>query len=83
MYTVVGWQRGSFIAKDSGEKVSYGKIFVSKEIKKYDENSDMEFVGHAVQSFKVKPNLLDNVAVGDKVSFYFDSRGRVSVINFE
>lgn len=83
MYNVIGWQRGSFIAKDTGDRISYGKIFVSKEIKKYDDNSDMEFIGQAVEAFKVKPHLLDNIMVGDNVSFYFDSRGKITVINIE
>ena len=43
----------------------------------------MEFIGQAVKAFKVKPHLLDNIMVGDNVSFYFDSRGRITVINIE
>ena len=67
--TVIGKRTGSFQDKQTGQNVTFGKLYVVYESKNVE--------GQVAEAISVKPDLLKDIPVGSEIELYYNKFGRV------
>lgn len=67
--TVIGKRTGSFRDQQTGQEVTFGKLYVVYDAKNVE--------GQVAESISVKPDLLKDIPVGSEVELYYNKYGRV------
>lgn len=67
--TVIGKRTGSFRDQQTGQDVTFGKLYVVYDAKNVE--------GQVAESISVKPDLLKDIPVGSEVELYYNKYGRV------
>ena len=78
-YKVIGWQYGTFTARDNGRLVDYCNLFVLAPFVG-EESDHFHFMGMKVQNFRcTSSEVVKDLQPKDEVTLFFDQRGRVSM----
>lgn len=74
IYTIIGMMQGIFTDSKTGKEVKYGRVYAT-----YDpaDSDGQIYDGQAAEIFKVNPDLVGTVDVGDKVRVYYNKFGKV------
>ena len=67
--TVIGKRTGSFRDQQTGQEVTFGKLYVVYDAQNVE--------GQVAESISVKPDLLKDIPVGSEIELYYNKYGRV------
>jgi hypothetical protein len=73
---VIGKNKGSFKAKDSGNVIAYGRVFVEEPFPEDAKDSE----GIQCEILRCKPEIVDTVRVGSVIVPVYNKYGKVDAI---
>lgn len=68
--TVIGKRTGSFRDQQTGQEVTFGKLYVVYDAKNVE--------GQVAEAISVKPDLLNQIQIGSEIELSYNKYGRVS-----
>lgn len=69
---VIGKRFGKFKNKETGEEISFGKLYVN-----YEDSTVTGVQGTIAEAISVKPELLEEIPIGSEVTLIYNRYGKV------
>ena len=81
MMLVIGLRQGSFLDRQTGREISYGRIYVVYPFDSPDGKIPDGCVGKKCEELKVPVDVLSGVKVGDEIQPVYNRYGRVQNVS--